>query len=217
MYIVLYIFLAVIILAGLLLSAALLVPLRYELQARADGLHLEFSFTLRCFFYGLYAGFQDSRFDWYGIISGRKINLNKASSPETPTEKSSQPRAKKSSPADHFRNITPERIWHLLQKLWPILSPHYLMFNARIGFDEPHYTGWLMALAGFLQRQNSSYSIHLEGVWDEPCLEGHIMVAGKFCPAALVWQMLKFMQPEIRLYIKSCRQDKCSYPRTAKA
>ncbi len=101
----------------------------------------------------------------------------------------------------------------LIKGIWRIIRPHKMLIKARIGFTEPHYTAWLIALAGILQAMNNSYHIQLEGVWDESCLEGDLILAGRLVLALLLWQLLKFLlKPEVRSAYKLIRAQKSPSP-----
>ncbi|MBP1762580.1 MAG: hypothetical protein H6Q64_2122 [Firmicutes bacterium] len=98
-----------------------------------------------------------------------------------------------------------KRCLKFVAAVWKKIKPRHLTVEACIGFSEPHYTGWVMAAAAMLQADNSCYTIHIEGNWLEPGLDGEILVAGKFIPAAILWQALKLLassevRPFYRIY-----------------
>lgn len=106
----------------------------------------------------------------------------------------------------------------LAKGIWKVIRPRKMVIKAKIGFSEPHYTGWLMAAAGWLQAASQNYQIQVEGVWDEAWLEGDMMIGGRVMPARLFWQILKFIiKPEIRSAYKHLRAQKSPPPHKAAA
>jgi len=145
-----------------------------------------------------------------------------------PAAKSDQPTEPASARQTSFsprllRKLALENAWkqpigELIKGIWGIIRPHRMLINARIGFTEPHYTGWLIALAGILQGLNNSYCIQVEGVWDEPCLEGALTLAGRLVLAQLLWHFFKFLlKPEIRSAYRLIRTRKNPSPKQAAA
>lgn len=99
-----------------------------------------------------------------------------------------------------------KRCLKFVAAVWKKIKPCHLTIEACIGCSEPHYTGWIMAAAAIIQADNSCYTIHIEGNWLEPGLDGEMLVAGKFIPAALLWQVLTLLgSSEVRPYYRIYR------------
>jgi hypothetical protein len=70
----------------------------------------------------------------------------------------------------------------LVGDLLRILKPDRLELNGKIGFDEPHLTGWLAALCHSLKYSSKSTLINIEPNWEEEhydlnfLLEGRVMI-----------------------------------------
>lgn len=218
---VLYIFLSGLVLLLVLLLSCLFIPLSYKLEIVFEQ-PVKLSFSLRNCGFGLKADRESQILNWHLLLFKWNLNLKKKSSANQPACQGTLPQSNPTFTGKRLLNLVLDSgwrdlIWHLFEELWRIVQPNQMIIKARIGFDEPHYTGWMMGLAGILQRQNSCYRIDLEGVWDEPCMEGQMVISGKFCLAELFWQLLKFLlQPKVRSSIKKLRrQTKHPYPQTA--
>lgn len=224
LHIVLTIVLACLTIIFTLVLIILLVPLHYKLDLHFNQPGLQSMFLLHNCCYGLQFIRQEKKI----ILQLRLLGFSRPLKQPSPADKSVQPAKpaptrKKSLSLQLLKELVQDFDWkeHIggfVKGIWRIIHPHSILVKARIGFSEPHYTGWLMALAGFLQAMNHSYIIHLDGVWDEPCLEGEISLAGRLILVQLVWQLLKFiLKPEIRSAYKRLRAQKISSPQRAAA
>ncbi len=206
---------AVLVLLLTILFIILCSPLRYILDLNYHQSALQFNFSLSNWAYGLQASRKNNRLNWQLVLLGLKVALdtNKpAAKPVHPDQPSPAPKTRFSLRALKQLALDSglkEKIWILAKNIWHLVRPDKILIKARIGFSEPHYTGWLMAMAGTLQAMSDTYSIHVEGVWDEPCLEGELILAGRLVPIQLLWQLFKFIrQPEIRSVYKRIRSQK---------
>lgn len=212
MHIAITILLACLIIVLALVLIILLVPLRYKLDLNFNQPVPQFNFSLRNCCYGLQISRQEKQLIVQLILFGFRRPLkqpppaNKSVRPASDRKASFSPRLLKEIVLD---SAWKKHIGGLVQGIWHIIHPHRMLIRARIGFTEPHYTGWLIALAGILQAMNHAYNIQLEGVWDEPCFAGELILAGRLILIQLLWQLLKFiLKPEIRSAYKRIRTQK---------
>lgn len=67
----------------------------------------------------------------------------------------------------------------LVVDLLRILKPDRLEINGKIGFDEPHLTGWLAALSHSLKYCSKSTLINIEPFWEEEHYDLNFLLEGK--------------------------------------
>lgn len=198
----------------LLLISCLFAPLTYDFDLTRAQRSLQFHLGFHNCCCGLSASRTDGDLDWYLRILGKRIVRSQKKATSASSESAAQPSRSRTRPTlsrSLLRQvISAADVWeqglHLIATIWQKMKPRHVKVIARIGFSEPHYTGWMMALAGMIKINNNAYTIHIEGVWDEPCLEGELGLAGKVIPGMILWYILKFfLHPEIRLYYRKLR------------
>lgn len=221
--------LAGIVIILLLLISCLFAPLAYEFDLTGVEHSLQFHLGFHNFCCGVSASRTDGEPDWNLLILGKHIVLKqKRTSPEShestdshklhkaykspeSSSRSSRGRTRLSSSRFLLRKVVSDaglraQILNLIITVWQNIKPNHVTVIARIGFSEPHYTSWMMALAAMLQTNNNDYTIHIEGVWDEPCLEGELGLTGKVIPGMILWYILKFaLHREVRPYYRKLR------------
>jgi hypothetical protein len=67
----------------------------------------------------------------------------------------------------------------LINDLLLIMKPDQLKITGKIGFDEPHLTGWLAAVSSSLHYCCRKTWISIEPVWEDECYELHFLIAGR--------------------------------------
>lgn len=189
----------------LLLLICIVMPLGYEISLRGRQPDLQFKFLCR---------------NPFMLIETQHINRKTASillifnHPVAPGAKKKSSSAHRASPTRDKQKTSSllvrealgdrallARGLKFLAAVWKNIKPRHLNINACIGFSEPHYTGWMLAIAALLQANNSCYTIHIEGNWLESGLDGEIYLAGKFIPALIIGQVIKLLlSSEIRAY-----------------
>lgn len=195
-----------------LILIILAVPLHYKLDLNHNLPAPQFSFSLR----NCCCGLQISRLEQQLLVRLNLLGFSRPLKQPAPANKSVRSAKSESARNNSFslrllKELGQNHAWkkhirELATGIWGIIRPHTMLIKARIGFSEPHYTGWLMALAGILQAMNNNYNIQLEGVWDEPCWEGELVLTGQLILILLLWQLLKFiLKPEVRSAYKFIR------------
>ncbi len=83
----------------------------------------------------------------------------------------------------------------LIQDLLRILKPDLVYLNGKIGFDEPHLTGWLAAAAHSLDYCCKEVFIELEPTWENESYEFETVVNGRIRTGLILikigWFMIK--------------------------
>ncbi len=74
-----------------------------------------------------------------------------------------------------------------------ILLPRRIELNGRIGFDEPHLTGWFAALKSIIQEYPGQSWCDLQPVWDEEYYNINLLVEGRIIVFLLLYRVARFM------------------------
>jgi hypothetical protein len=194
----------------LMLLILLVVPLFYEFSLTGENLKIKFQIACRSFLGTIFVTYKDNH-------TGIELHILNHPVHSHPKKKTSAQRNSVPKPRRILSSfLLSEAIkdtgllkhcMNFIIAVWKIIKPRHLTAIARIGFSEPHYTGWVMAAAALLQAENNRYTIHIEGNWVEPCLDGEILVAGKIISARILWEVLKFLfSSEVISYYRSRRK-----------
>lgn len=138
--------------------------------------------------------------------------------PERKKNRSYAPRAEKTPRSQAVRSPCLKKIARMADRalLHQIIRlgrrlPHLtrlrtFRLEGRIGFREPHYTGWLMGLLALLNGLFPGAAIHLEPVWDDFCAEIHLTIAGSLNLLFVTAVLAQFLsQRSVRDRIKLLR------------
>ncbi len=210
--------LAVIVTILILTLVLLFIPLKYDIDLNFRQLPMQFSFSLHNFCYGCKIRRIDGEMHWHFLLLGFGVPVTHKTTSKESAQQPSNPKTDKEpfSPAFWLQSILDsdwrKQAWQLTTELWGIIRPHKILIQARVGFDEPHYTGWMMGMAGILQRQSNSYRINIEGAWDEPCMQGELSLSGRVIPAMVIGLLIKYiLRPKIRSYLRQMREPTKSF------
>lgn len=163
---------------------ALLVPIRYKIEGGYEN-RLRLNFDLRCSPAFILTGHFDegegkplqARLIICGIPF--KTNLQKEKQEKKRKEKK---RGRKKSlfslQAMLGRNFRAKALT-LIKDLLAILNPDCFMLQGRIGFDEPHLTGWFLGFAQSLKCCCARYCLNIDPVWDDECYELAFILTGR--------------------------------------
>jgi hypothetical protein len=187
----LYIICALFLLLLFLVFFILLVPFRYRFEGGYDT-RPWFKFKIRCSPAFIFAGKWDeaenkdlhARFILFGIPI--KIDPQKmGNSDETEEKKDKSNKNKRKVKAAIIAIIDKEfrrRGLTLIRDLFRILEPEQLSIKGKIGFAEPHYTGWLAAFSNSIKYSCHNTFIDLEPIFEdeyfaiESTLSGRILL-----------------------------------------
>lgn len=101
---------------------------------------------------------------------------------------------------------------NLLYDILRILRPDKIVLKGKIGFDEPHFTGWLAALKSLINAFSSGGWFDLEPVWQEEYYELSFFVEGKVVMGAVALKAARFMLARrTRKFMKVVKKEKASY------
>lgn len=94
-----------------------------------------------------------------------------------------------------------------------LLKPAKFALNARIGFDEPHLTGWLAAFIYTLKYCGpAGIKLDIEPVWDEEHYEFNYSIEGRLLIAALAFRTVRFLLAgRTREFLKTMRKERKAY------
>ncbi len=178
----------------------LIVPIRYKL----DGGYLEYlwlNFNLRCSPLFVVRGNLKSSpvqaLHLQFVLLGIPITLN----PEKWKEKDKEKKKKKKKHLKeksgfHFLSIIDRdlriRGMALVGDLLRILKPERLEITGKIGFDEPHLTGWLAALCHSLKYCCKSTLINIEPSWEEEHYDLNILLEGRIMIGLIMLKIAGF-------------------------
>jgi hypothetical protein len=175
----LYIIGALILLLLFLVFFILLVPFRYYLDGGYD-LRPWFRFKIRCSPALIFVGKWDeaenkdlqARIILFGILI--KIDPQKIRKKDKTEEKKEESNQNEKTGKTAITAILDKEFRRrgivLMRDLFRILEPDQFSIKGKIGFAEPHYTGWLTALVNSINYSCHNTIIDLEPVFDDEFL-----------------------------------------------
>ncbi|MFZ7104829.1 MAG: hypothetical protein ACOWWO_19505 [Peptococcaceae bacterium] len=134
------------------------------------------------------------RFSLLGISFHSPLKKRKAARKKV----KSNSRQKKISPAYLPGNILKNKdflktAWQTLGEILITIKPQQLNFKARIGMNDPYYTGMVVGAAAALTNINDSYALNVIPLWDEELLEGEVSIRGSLITAIILHKLLKLL------------------------
>ncbi len=184
----LYIVGALILLLLFLVFFILLVPFRYRLEGGYDT-RPWFRFNIRCSPAFIFAGKWDeaenkdlhARIILFGIPV--KIDPQKMGDKDKTEDRKDKSNIKKKKGTAAITSILDKEFRRrglvLIRDLFRILKPEQFSIKGKIGFAEPHYTGWLAAFSNSIKYSFHNAFIDLEPVFDDECLEIEFTLRGR--------------------------------------
>ncbi len=196
--ILLYIVMGLLAIATSVALLLLLVPINYRLDGGFEK-GWRVGFRLRCSPLLAAGGNWDHRRDRplqaRVVIAGLPFNLQPEKwgkdSPPGPEEEKEKP-----SFGFFVRNMDGQLLAlarDLLVDLLKFLWPRRLELEGKIGFDEPHLTGWLAALLHLAGGDERFRRLKLEPAWEEEHCEFRFLVEGALCAGLILFRMARFM------------------------
>ncbi len=163
----------------------LLVPFRYNLKGGYEN-RPWINFNLRCspafILNGTWDKHESTELQARLILFGIPLKFN----PKKSGKKNKLDKEKKESKKKNFLSLLPVidtdfklRGIALIKDLSKILEPDLLTIKGKIGFEEPHQTGWLAAITNTLSNCCKNTFIDIEPVWGEEYYEFETMIRGK--------------------------------------
>lgn len=99
-----------------------------------------------------------------------------------------------------------------LRDFLEMLMPDKLKINGRFGFSEPHYNGWLAALACILNESYGAIKLEIEPVWEEEHCEFSFIIEGRVILCIMLFRAARFLLARrTREFIKIMRKERASY------
>ncbi len=81
----------------------------------------------------------------------------------------------------------------LAKELLRTIRPRYFSLQGKYGFEEPHLTGWVVALDHLARQFCGQVSINLEPNWEEPGLDLKASAGGSFTGIAVIYCLLRYL------------------------
>ncbi|QGT98823.1 hypothetical protein SYNTR_0230 [Candidatus Syntrophocurvum alkaliphilum] len=171
--------------------------------------------------------YQPSESKLYFSILGLNKELSLEEEHEKPTikkeEKNNNKKVKKTSqnskaspPSEIIKSLLRKDFikegFGLVISIINIVRPEKLKINGNIGFDEPHYTAWLLAFSSAFNSTFNNFDVNIVPVWGEEYFEAEIEVEGKITIILIVFRALKFViaKPSRRVWKKIYQHKKKS-------
>ncbi len=131
------------------------------------------------------------------VLLGIPITMHpeKWKSKEDKPEKEKNKQSKKKSGSGLFKILDRDlrvRGVGLVGDLLRILKPDRLELNGKIGFDEPHLTGWLAAVCHSLQYCCKNTLINIEPFWEEEHYDLNFLLDGKIIIGLIILKIAGF-------------------------
>lgn len=184
---VLYIIGILLALLLLVVLFVLLIPFRYKVQAGYEQ-NCWFDFWIRCSpaftLTGSWGERQNMPLKVKFILLGMPLSID----PEK-TDKKEKVKVKKEKKKRKIKGLKSALAiidkdlrmsgMTLIKDLLQILKPDLFCINGKIGFDEPHLTGWLAAVTNTLKQSCKGIFVDLEPVWGDEHYEFEALIKGR--------------------------------------
>lgn len=157
----------------------LLVPFGYRARAGYSN-HPWLNFSIRCSPAFILAGSwslqHGDSFKVNFILFGIPLSID----PKKTVKKEKKKHKKKGFKAGAFIMDKDLRVRGIifLKDLLRILKPDHFSLEGKIGFDEPHLTGWLAAFTAILENCCNHTFVDLEPVWEDEQYEFEALIKG---------------------------------------
>lgn len=184
----LYIVVILLLLFLFLVIFILLVPFRYRLEGGYDTSPW-FIFNIRCspafIFDGKWDEAENKDFKARLVLFGIPIKIDPqkmGKKDQTVIKKTKSNKKKKKKLASVTAILDKEfrrRGMVLIKDLLRIVKPDQLSIKGKIGFEEPHYTGWLVAFSNSINYSCQNTFIDLEPVFEEEYLAVESILKGR--------------------------------------
>ena len=182
---VLYILGILLVLLLLIVLFILLIPFRYKAQAGYEQ-NPWFNFWIRCSPAFILAGAWNERQNMPLKVKFILFGIPLSIDPEKTGKKEKVKKEKKKLKKKGFKSALSiidkdlrVRGINLIKDLLQILKPDLIYINGKIGFDEPHLTGWLAAVTNTLKYSCRTTFVELEPVWGDEYYEFETLIKGR--------------------------------------
>lgn len=196
-YVILHILLIIILLVLLLLILLLFLPIQYSLQGQLkEDYHLVF--RVGCgFLYqvttNIIRGNRLLAFRLMGIRLPVKDSPASQESRKTKKKYRSHSRPSRRELRSVLNRELFQEALSLLSRSYLHIKPSRVYLQGCFGFEEPHFTAWMLPLIGLVNGWDSAVEINLLPVWDEACLNIDLEVQGRIIPVLLLLFLLQLM------------------------
>ncbi len=194
----LYILLSLLIVFFIVLSAVLLIPFKYYLDGEKFGSTM-FEGTVSWLFGGV-----EMRFNYLtekGLntklnLFGLKINPNSNKKSIDKAEKKEEEAIKKKKERQPWSYFTQDVLIKGLECILKLLNhckPRQFHLQAKVGIDDPMYTGLLYGIKGAGFAILDKYNINLQPTFEDEVLEGSFVMGGSIRIGYLILVVIEFV------------------------
>jgi len=100
----------------------------------------------------------------------------------------------------------------LVVDMLKILRPEKIALRGKIGFDEPHLTGWLTAVSYLVKGFCKEAEFVFEPIWHYEYYEINLEVEGKIVSVLILFRAVRFiLSRRTRQFFKMLKQEKLRY------
>ena len=197
-----------IILLVLLLLVMLLLPIQYRLRGQLEE-DCQLDFSIGCgFLYQMAAVIErENRFFIFRLLGIRLPIKNRPKSLEWPETKEKYRKKSKLSRRD-LRLVLNRELFqgalNLLGRSFRHLKPSRIYLQGCYGFEEPHFTAWMLPLIGVVSGWDSAVQIDLLPIWDQAYVDIDLDIQGRIVPGILLLFLLRLLLSKpVRRIIKA--------------
>ena len=196
--IILYILLTLLIVLFIVLSAVLIIPFKYYLDGEKFGSTM-LEGTVSWLFGGIEMRFNYLTGKGYNTklnLLGFKINPNSSKNSSDEVEKKEEEVTKKKKekpPYSYFTQEVLKRGLECILKLLNHCKPRQFHLQAKVGIDDPMYTGLLYGIKGAGFAILDKYNINLQPTFEDEVLEGSFIMGGSIRIGYLILVAIGFV------------------------
>jgi len=196
-YAILYLLLGIILLILFLLLLVLLLPIQYRAQGQLqENYHL--SLRVGCgFLYRAAADIYKSQRVFSLRLLGIRIPMKSRSQPQKSDQVKAKSRKTSRPSSSGLKSVLNRELFrealNLLTRSFHHIKPSRFYLQGCYGFEEPHFTAWMLPLIGLVNGWDSVVQIDLLPVWDEACVDMELDIQGRIVPAALLLFILRLL------------------------
>ncbi len=195
---------------GILLAAIILIPYNYNVVGEKHA-ELEVSGSVSWLFGGIKLIFsryskQNKEMTLMFLGITKKLNIHKEKSKERKSKKEldkadskhgkdtkTAKSKKRFDSSTYLKKDIIQKVFSLVVNILKHCSPKTLTIYARIGFNDPMYTGFLCAFNSQLCFLVNKYDINIQPVFDEEVIEGRFSIGGRIWLPYLILVMIGFL------------------------
>lgn len=196
--------LSILLILGIILAAIILIPYNYNVAGEKLA-EVELRGSVSWLFGGIkiiFSRSSEQNKEMTLVLLGitKKINIKEMSHRKQAKNASKQSKDAKSAKSKkgfdsgtYLKKDIIQKAFSSILKLLKHCSPKTLSIYARIGFNDPMYTGFLCAFNSQLCFLVNKYDINIQPVFDDEVIEGRFSIGGRIWLPYLILVMIGFL------------------------